>query len=317
MATESILIIAAGSAPAVDMRQTLAARVRTAAADYWALTKPEINFLIALATFAGFYLAYPGGHRAFPVWLMIHTLLGTLLVASGTGTLNQYIERRFDAQMHRTARRPVAAGRIKPSTALWFGIGLSAAGAVYLAVAANVLASLLAVFTLASYLFVYTPLKRKTPLCTLVGALPGAMPPLIGYAAVAGRLSLEAWILYLILFLWQFPHFMAIAWMYREDYDRAGYIVLPQGGSRFRLVVLQTMLPLLVLIAINLVPALPGKLAFLYRVGALALSFVFFYCGAEFVLRRSRSAARRLLVASILYLPLLLLLMILGKAQQI
>jgi protoheme IX farnesyltransferase len=314
--TESILITTPAPA-AVNLRPTLGARVRAAVADYWALTKPEINFLIALATCAGFYLAYPGGHTVFPVWLMIHTLLGTLLVASGTGTLNQYIERRFDAQMHRTARRPVAAGRIKPSTALWFGIGLSTAGAVYLAVAANVLASLLAVFTLASYLFVYTPLKRKTPLCTFVGALPGAMPPLIGYAAAVGRLSWEACTLYLILFLWQFPHFMAIAWMYREDYDRAGYIVLPQGESRFRLVVLQTMLPLLVLIPIDLVLTSPGKLAFLYLVGALVLSVGFFYYGAEFVLRRSRSAARRLLVASILYLPLLLLLMILGKAQRI
>jgi protoheme IX farnesyltransferase len=317
VAIESIFIIAAAPAPAVNVRQTLAARVRAAMADYWALTKPEINFLVALATFAGFYVACLGGHRAFQVWLMTHTLLGILLVASGTGTLNQYIERRFDAQMHRTARRPVAAGRIKPSRALWFGIGLSAAGAVYLAVAANVLASLLAVFTLASYLFVYTPLKRITPLCTFVGALPGAMPPLIGYAAAVGRLSLEAWILYLILFLWQFPHFMAIAWMYREDYDRAGYIVLPQGESRFRLVVLQTMLPLLVLILIDLVPTSPERLAFLYPVGALALSVVFFYYGAVFVFRRSRSAARRLLVASILYLPLLLLLMILCKAQRI
>jgi len=315
VATDTILIITAAPSTAVNV--PLAARVRAAMADYWALTKPEINFLIALSTFAGFYLAYPGGHGAFPVWLMTNTLLGTLLVASGTGTLNQYIERRFDAQMHRTARRPVAAGRIKPSTALWFGIGLSAAGAVYLALTTNILASLLAVFTLAIYLFVYTPLKRKTPLCTLVGALPGAMPPLIGYAAAVGRLSLEAFILYLILFLWQFPHFMAIAWMYREDYDRAGYTVLPQGQSRFRLVVLQTMLPLLVLISISLVPTSPGKLAFLYPVGALALSVAFFYYGAEFVLRRSRSAARRLLVASILYLPLLLLLMILGKAQRI
>ena len=172
-------------------------------ADYWALTKPEINFLIAIATFSGFYLGsrYPGRFHDFPVLLLIHTLLGTLLVASGTGTLNQYIERRFDAQMRRTARRPVASGRIKPSSALWFGIGLSVAGGIYLAVAANALASLLAILTLLSYLFFYTPLKRKTPLCTLVGALPGAMPPLIGWAAANGSLSLEAWVLYGILFL--------------------------------------------------------------------------------------------------------------------
>src|SRR5271167_4307118 len=143
VATESILIITVAPAPVVSVRQTLTARVRAAVADYWALTKPEINFLIALATFAGFYLAYPGGHRSFPVWLMTNTLLGTLLIASGTGTLNQYLERRFDAQMRRTARRPVAAGRMEPASALWFGITLSVGGAGYLAVTSNILASLL------------------------------------------------------------------------------------------------------------------------------------------------------------------------------
>jgi protoheme IX farnesyltransferase len=309
--TESILITTsrAAPAPAVNVWQTLAGRVRAAAPDFWALTKPEINFLIALATSAGFCLAYPGRHRAFPVWLMIHTLLGTLLVASGTGTLNQYIEQRFDAQMRRTARRPVAAGRIAPSTALWFGIGLSAAGAVYLAVAANVLASLLAVFTLLSYLFVYTPLKRKTPLCTFVGALPGAMPPLIGYAAAVGRLNLEACILYLILFLWQFPHFMAIAWMYREDYDRAGYLVLPRGHSRDRCATLQTTLPLLLLVPVALLPTGWCHFGLLYLSGSLLLSVSFLYCGMQFALHRSGATARRLLVASIFYLPLLLALM--------
>jgi heme o synthase len=308
--------------PPVTVLNALAAEgphvsASTLVADYWALTKPEVNFLIVITTFAGFYLGCANAGRQFSFLALFNTLLGTLLVASGTATLNQYIERKFDAQMRRTSRRPLAAGRLEPSAVLAFGIGLSAAGTVCLAIAAGVLASLLALLTLLSYLFLYTPLKRRTPLCVLVGAFPGAVPPLIGWAAASGRLNVEAWLLYCIVFLWQFPHFMAIAWMYREDYDRAGYIVLPEGPSRFRLVVLQTILPLLVLIAIDLVPTLPGKLAFLYRGGALALSFVFFYCGAEFVLRRSRSAARRLLVASILYLPLLLLLMTLGKAQPI
>src|SRR5713101_5353146 len=275
--------------------------------DYWALTKPEVNFLILITTGVGFCLGCGNEARPMSFLGLFNTLLGTLLVASGTGTLNQYIERKFDAQMHRTARRPAAAGRLKPAAVLAFGISLAAAGSVYLAATVNLLASMLAVLTLLTYLFLYTPLKRRTPLCVLVGAFPGAVPPLIGWAAASGRLNGEAWTLYAILFLWQFPHFMAIAWMYREDYDRAGYLVLPKGKARSRLVVLQTILPLLVLIAIDLVPTLPGKLAFLYRVGALALGFVFFYCGAEFVLRRSRSAARRLLVASVLYLPLLLL----------
>src|SRR5437868_6208273 len=157
--------------------------------DYWALTKPEVNFLIAMATFTGFSLGHATEPQGFPFSLLIHTLLGTLLVASGTGTLNQYIERKFDAQMRRTARRPAASGRLKPGAVLAFGIALAAMGSIYLAATVNLLASGLAVLTLLSYLFVYTPLKRKTPLCVLIGALPGAMPPLIGWAAAAGRLS--------------------------------------------------------------------------------------------------------------------------------
>src|SRR5271154_1426511 len=208
--------------------------------DYWALTKPEVNFLIAMATFTGFYMGHATEPQGFPFWLLFNTLLGTLLVASGTGTLNQYIERAFDAQMRRTARRPAAAGRLKPQAVLVFGIALAAVGSVYLAATVNFVASMLGVFTLLSYLFLYTPLKRKTPLCVLVGAFPGAAPPLIGWAAARGRLDAEAWLLCLIVFLWQFPHFMAIAWMYREDYWRAGYHVLPDQAARNRFVICQS-----------------------------------------------------------------------------
>jgi protoheme IX farnesyltransferase len=238
--------------------------------------------------------------------------LGTLLVASGTGTLNQYIERRFDAQMRRTARRPLAAGRLKPFAVLWFGIALSMIGGVYLAVAVNGVASVLAMGTLLSYLFLYTPLKRKTSLCTVVGAFPGAMPPLIGWAAAAsGRLSIEAWTLYAVLFLWQFPHFMAIAWMYRADYARAGYQVLPYDErARVSLVSWQTLLPLLTMVPVGLLPMLAGHSSTFYFIGALFLSSGFLYYGAQFVVRRSNSAARRLLAASIIYLPLLFILMI-------
>ena len=285
----------------------------TVFSDYWALTKPEVNFLIVIATFAGFYLACPAGWRHFPLWLSINALLGTLLVASGTGTLNQYLERHFDAQMRRTARRPLAAGRLKPAAVLWFGIALSAVGSVYLAVAVNVLAGLLAMATLLAYLFLYTPLKRKTPLCTLLGAFPGAMPPLIGWAAASGRLNFQAWTLYAILFLWQFPHFMAIAWMYREDYARAGYLVLPLGPyMRARLVHLQTILPLLALVPLSLVPGLMGEAKF-YSIGALLLGAGFFYYATQFVIQRSNSAARRLLVASIIYIPALFLMMVLAR----
>ena len=242
-----------------------------ALADYWALTKPEVNFLIAITTLAGFCLALPAQSRPFPFVLLANALLGTLLIASGTATLNQYIERQYDAQMRRTARRPLPAGRVNASAALGFGILLSCAGGLYLALAVNLLASLLAALTLLSYLFFYTPLKRKTPLCTLVGALPGAMPPLIGWAAASGRLSLEAWVLYAMLFLWQFPHFMAIAWMYREDYARADYLVLPIGKRRGPFMAWQSLVPAVALVSLGLAPTLLGHAGSVYLVGALLL----------------------------------------------
>src|SRR5256884_3504458 len=314
MAADPILIITTRTRLAPAGGQ--AGPIRSAAADYWALTKPEVNLLIAIATFAGFYLACPRPLDDFPWLLLVNTLLGTLLVASGTGTLNQYVERSFDAQMRRTARRPLAAGRLKPPAVLWFGIAFASLGSIYLATAVNLLASLLAIVTLLSYLFLYTPLKRKTPFCVLIGAFPGAMPPLIGWASATGTLSLEAWMLYATLFFWQFPHFMAIAWMYRDDYDRAGYFVLPHGQARIRFVVLQTMLPLVALVPLSLLPALAGQPSIFYFTGALLLSLGFFYYGVQFVLRRSNAAARRLLLASIIYLPSLLVLIVLLRGWR-
>jgi protoheme IX farnesyltransferase len=287
--------------------------VRNTLSDYWALTKPEVNFLILITTGVGFYLGCGNEARPLSFGGLLNTLLGTLLVASGTGTLNQYIERKFDAQMRRTARRPAAAGRLKPAAVLAFGIALAAAGTVYLAAAVNLLASLLAVLTLLTYLFLYTPLKRKTSLCVLVGAFPGAMPPLIGWAA-SGRLNIEAGILYAIVFLWQFPHFMAIAWMYREDYDRAGYLVLPKGKTRVPFVILETVLPLIVLIGCSIVQFPTRHAAMFYCAGAL-LGLGFLYFGVEFALRRSRATARRLLAASIVYLPLLFVLSMTGCSR--
>src|SRR6201997_3974475 len=280
--------------------------------DYWALTKPEVNFLILITTGVGFYLSSGSEARPFSLISLFNTLLGTLLVASGTGTLNQYIERKFDAQMRRTARRPAAAGRLKPAAVLAFGIALAASGTVYLAAGVNLLASLLAALTLLSYLFLYTPLKRKTPLCVLVGAFPGAMPPLIGWAGASGRLNNEAWILYAIVFLWQFPHFMAIAWMYREDYDRAGYLVLPKE-QRGRWVVWQSVLPSLALVPLSLLPTLVGYAGYLYFVGALFLGLGFSYQALRLVFHRSNAVARRLLLSSIIYLPSLFLLMLFDK----
>jgi protoheme IX farnesyltransferase len=285
------------------------ARSSAATADYWALTKPEINFLIAIVTFAGFCLGSPAGRHGFPFLLSINTLLGTLLVSSGASVLNQFIERRFDARMRRTARRPLAAGKLEPASALGFGLVLASTGAIYLAVAVNVLASLLAVITLASYLMLYTPLKRKTPWCTVVGALPGAMPPLIGWAAASGRLSAEAWVLYAILFLWQFPHFMAIAWMYRDDYARAGYLVLPGGEHSARFMSWQAVVPALALIPVSMLAGAEP----VYRVLACITSAVYLFYSAGLVLERSNLAAKRLLMVSIIYAPMAFCLIMLDK----
>ena len=270
--------------------------------DYWMLTKPEVNFLIVITTLAGFYLASPPG--PWRTLLLFNTLLGTLLVASGTGTLNQYIERQFDSLMRRTSRRPLPAGRIVQSHALWFGLVLCSAGGVWLAIFVNLLASLIAVLTLATYLLFYTPLKRRTPLCTLVGAFPGAAPPLIGCVAATGRLTSEAWLLYAILFLWQFPHFMAIAWMYREDYARAGYLTLPRGRNRAHFMVWQTLIFSASLVPVTLVPSLLKQAGVTYFVAVLFLSSGFLYYSARLAVSKSNRAARRLLLASIVYLPI-------------
>ncbi len=280
--------------------------------DYWTLTKPEVNFLVLVSTLVGFYLGSRGPLRFV---LLAHTLLGTLLVASGTGTLNQFVEREFDAHMRRTARRPLPAGRLTPSQAFWFGILLSMTGGLYLALAVNPLSSALALFTLATYLLFYTPLKRKTPLCTLVGAFPGAMPPLIGWAAARGSLSLEAWILYAMVFLWQFPHFLAIAWMYREDYARAGYLMLPVEDREGRSMAGQVLGFSLALVPVSLIPTLLGQVGLTYFFGALVLGLGFFTYGARLAFSRSNAMARRLLLASIVYLPLVFGLMILDKIR--
>jgi len=281
--------------------------------DFWALTKPEVNFLILIATFTGFYLGYPDNLHTLPLPRLIDTLLGTLLVASGTGTLNQYLEYRFDARMRRTQRRPVASGRMRPRTAAWFGLLLSVAGAAYLVLAVNAIAGFLAVFTSTSYLFVYTPLKRKTPLCTLVGAIPGAMPPLIGWAAATGSLiSANAWISYCVLFFWQFPHFMAIAWMYRDDYARAGYSILPTEGE-VGFLIWQACFPSLGLLIASIAAVGTNSEGSIEYCSTLLLGLGLLYYAARFVLVRSRVAARQLLKASIVYLPFEFLILVLGR----
>lgn len=308
MATDPML--AALDVSAAQCRRVAGSNVLFA---YWELTKPEINFLIAITAAAGFWLGSPEALSHFPWLQFFHMLLGTLSVASGAPTLNQVIELPYDAQMRRTARRPLTSGRIAPSHALWFGVLLSVFGIVYLAFSTNALASLLAALTLLSYLFLYTPLKRTTPLCTLVGAIPGAAPPLIGWAAARGHLDPAAWVLFAIVFLWQFPHFMSIAWMYREDYRRAGFRVLPASELKGRFVACQCLLPAVCLFLVAIVPALRGQAGIVYFAGALILGGLFLYYSARFALRRSIARARDLLFASILYLPVLFALLALDK----
>jgi len=308
MATEPIL--AALEVSAVQGRRVSSSNVLV---DYWELTKPEINFLIVITTAAGFWTGTSATLPHFPWMPFLHTLLGTALVASGAATLNQLIELPYDAQMRRTARRPLASGRIAPSHASWFGVLLSVVGLAYLAASTNALACLLAALTLFSYLLLYTPLKRTTPLCTFVGAIPGAAPPLIGWAAARGRLDPVAWVLFAIVFLWQFPHFMSIAWMYREDYGRAGYLVLPASKLKEQFVAWQSSLPALALFVVAIIPALRGQSGIVYFAGTVVLGGVLLYCSARFALQRSVATARQLLLVSIFYLPVLFALLALDK----
>jgi heme o synthase len=307
------------SSPTIDLGKHVSwAHFRTtvcaSAFDYWTLTKPEVNFLIVIATFTGFYLGCPTTLDRFLLARLFHTLSGTLLVASGAGALNQYIEHLFDARMRRTCRRPIAAGRLRPVTALCFGASLSAAGVVYLLATVNALSSLLAAITLMSYLLVYTPLKRKTPLCTFVGAVPGAMPTLIGWAAASDSISSgKAWMLYALLFLWQLPHFMAIAWMYRDDYARAGYLIFPPSNERtFSAGV--TSIASVALFMAGLGIASTNNGGTLQYSGTVLLGSGLLYYALRQVSLQSRIAARHLLKATIVYLPLQLLMFVLGKS---
>ena len=280
------------------------------AADYWALTKPEVNLLVLVTTLVGFQLASRG---PLHVGKLIHTLMGTLLVASGTATLNQYLERESDALMRRTARRPLPAGKLRAGEALGLGVSLAAIGGAELWWGANPLASVLALATLVTYLLVYTPLKKRTALCTLVGAFPGAMPPLIGWAAAGNGFDREAWVIYAILFLWQFPHFLAIAWMYRDDYHRAGLKMLPSDDPRGWYTMRGILGYSVALVPVSLVPAFMGRAGMAYLAGASVLGIGLVYAGLRLAVVRSNSLARGMVLASIAYLQVLLGLLMVDK----
>lgn len=285
----------------------------TAVRDYVDLTKPRITWLILMSTAIGYYFGRVAG--AFSFGALLHAVLGTGLVASGTAALNQWYERDADRKMRRTEKRPIPSGRIVPVNALWFGIALAIAGSAELGFGVNWLASGLCALTLLMYLFLYTPLKQKTWWSTTVGAIPGAMPPLIGFAAARGHLTAEAWSLYAILFLWQFPHFYAIAWMYRDDYSRAGIrmlpVVEPDGESTAR----QMLYFCLALIPISLLPSWLGMTGVIYLVCALLMGAAFLVVTVRVTSRRSILSARRVLLASVIYLPVLYGLMLLDPPR--
>ncbi len=278
--------------------------------DYLELTKPRITWLILMSTGIGYYFGLRGG---FNLWSLFHTTLGTGLIASGTAALNQWSEREADRKMRRTSDRPLPSGRLSAGRALAFGIALSIAGFVDLWLGCNLLAAVLGALTLISYLFLYTPLKQRTPFSTTVGAFPGAMPPMIGFAAAHGSITAEAWVLFAILFLWQFPHFYSIAWMYREDYARAGILMLPVVKPDGRRTAAEIVIYGLALIPVSMIPTMLGMSGRIYMFGALLAGLYFLYSGVRVARERTILRARYVLLVSVFYLPIIYGLMLLDR----
>jgi len=280
--------------------------------DFLDLTKPRITSLVLFTTFVGFYTGIDG---FVPIWLLCHTLVGTALTAGGAGAFNMYIERRLDVLMKRTALRPLASGRLRSGPALIFALAISVGGFVYLYVLVNHLASMLSAIIFAGYLFLYTPLKTRTWFSTYIGAVPGALPIVLGWTAANNGLSSAAWCLFSIVFLWQMPHFYAIGWMHREDYERAGFSLLPVidcGGQRISR---QALFFISFLIMASLLPYLSGIAGTAYMAGAVILGISFLAFGLHFARSLTRISAQFLFVASALYLPMLLILLVLNKTS--
>jgi len=278
--------------------------------DYFALTKPELTFLSVITALTGYYLGAGGSMQAT---VLIHTLLGTALVGGGAGALNQYVEREYDAMMKRTENRPVPSGRIHPYEALLFGIILSVVGIIDLTLYTNALTGFLASVTLVSYVFLYTPLKRITPLSTIVGAFPGAIPPVMGWTAARNEVNPEAVVLFALLFVWQIPHFLSLAWMYRKDYARAGYrlltVVEPEGNMASRQILAYTAL----LVPLTVLPWSMGMFGPLYLALALLISLAFLAVSIFLVRKRTNIAARYVFAGSLIYLPVLMAIMVIDR----
>jgi heme o synthase len=295
-------------APLAVEAPPLAAREKFAA--FVELTKPRITFLIVLTSAAGFCL---GSKGLVDYLALAHALFGIALLSSGIATINQFMERELDGRMRRTATRPLPAQKLTPQQALYFGLALTVGAELYLAAFVNLLTAAFGLTVVVGYLLLYTPLKTRTSLSTVVGAFPGAMPPLMGWTAATNAVGLEAWALFAILFMWQFPHFLAIAWMYREDYARAGILMLPVVEPEGRLTAQQIVLWALLLVPVSLFPAALGTTGRVYFFGAFVLGLAFLAASLYAAFAGSRQGARRLLLASVLYLPLLFGMMVLDK----
>ena len=282
------------------------------ALDFLELTKPRVSLMVLVTMFVGFYL---GSEHGAGYLRLIETLIGTALAAGGTLALNQLLERRADALMARTRHRPLPDGRMQPTEALLFGVGLVAAGLLILALTVNALSALVTASIVGSYLFIYTPLKQRSSLCGMVGAVPGALPPVIGWTAATGSLSIEAWVLFAIMFLWQIPHTLAIARLYRDDFAKAGIQFLPviesDGWTTGRQIITNS----LALLVVSLLPTLLGLAGTVYFLAALLLGSGFLWYGIGLAISQSLAAARRLLLASLIYLPLLLVVMALDRVS--
>jgi protoheme IX farnesyltransferase len=297
----------------LDSTPTLAvteATVLRRATDFLELAKPRVVLMVLITAFVGFYL----GSEAVPNYLeLLQMLFGTALAAAGTLALNQYLERDTDALMERTRRRPLPDGRVQPVDALWFGVLVTFAGLIYLAMAVNLISAIVTTLITVCYLLLYTPMKPRSPLCMLIGAIPGALPPVVGWAAARGDFDIAAWVLFAIMFLWQVPHTLAIARLYREDYAKAGIqflpVIDPDGNSTNRQIISHSA----ALLVVSLLPTLLGSAGQVYFVVAFVLGIGFLASGIRLAMESTLGRARRLLYASLIYLPALLLVMALDR----
>ena len=290
-----------------EIQDTKAIGLKEKLAAFLELTKPRIAFMLVLTSAAGFYL---GSKGSFDFLLFINSMIGITLLAFGVATLNQFIERRTDALMERTAKRPIPTNKVSPAEALVFGLILTVSAEIYLAFLVNTLTAILGLVVIVGYVLLYTPLKTKTSASTAIGAIPGAMPPLMGWTSSANEITLGAWVLFALLFLWQFPHFLAIAWMYKEQYRKAGILMLPVVEKEGKITAIQIVTFTLMLLPISIAPFFIGVAGSVYLVGASVLGLWFLVSSIQTARAKSVEQARKLLLVSVLYLPVIFALMV-------